>query len=193
MTVSSSASSFRPGVCTSTNRPVSPYEGQVIYETDTDKTKVWNGSSWVSLSSTSEPGSVPNFFVYLSGGNGASVDNAGIAYNTVLYDDLSNVSSGVFTVPTGQAGVYSFSCSGNVYNIGTSGVFRMELSTTNANGIYARGSDAAARGSTDVFSSVSLVAKLPVGATVRAFFRVPQTGNYSAGIAYNWFSGVRIL
>jgi hypothetical protein len=25
----------QPGVCTSSTRPVSPYEGQVIYETDT--------------------------------------------------------------------------------------------------------------------------------------------------------------
>lgn len=40
----------KPGVCTSSTRPASPYEGQVIYETDTDKTLVWNGSAWVYLS-----------------------------------------------------------------------------------------------------------------------------------------------
>lgn len=46
----------KPGVCTSSTRPASPYEGQVIYETDTDKTLVWNGSSWVYLStSTANP------------------------------------------------------------------------------------------------------------------------------------------
>ena len=43
------SSVIRPGVCTSTTRPSSPYDGQVIYETDTDATKVWNGSSWVDL------------------------------------------------------------------------------------------------------------------------------------------------
>jgi hypothetical protein len=37
----------KPGVCTSSTRPASPYEGQFIYETDTDKTFVWNGSAWV--------------------------------------------------------------------------------------------------------------------------------------------------
>jgi hypothetical protein len=37
----------RPGVCTSSTRPSSPYEGQYIYETDTDKTLFWNGSAWV--------------------------------------------------------------------------------------------------------------------------------------------------
>lgn len=37
------------GVCTSSTRPASPYEGQMIYETDTDKTLVWDGSAWVNL------------------------------------------------------------------------------------------------------------------------------------------------
>lgn len=36
----------QPGVCTSTTRPASPFEGQVIYETDTDKVLVWDGSAW---------------------------------------------------------------------------------------------------------------------------------------------------
>jgi hypothetical protein len=42
----------RPGVCTSTTRPASPFEGQAIYETDTDKTYIWNGSLWVEQLST---------------------------------------------------------------------------------------------------------------------------------------------
>jgi len=40
----------KPGVCTSSTRPASPFDGQVIYETDTDKALVWNGSAWVYLS-----------------------------------------------------------------------------------------------------------------------------------------------
>ena len=35
------------GTCTSSTRPASPYEGQHIYETDTDIEYVWNGSAWV--------------------------------------------------------------------------------------------------------------------------------------------------
>ena len=42
-----SSSQIKPGVCTSTTRPASPYQGQVIFETDTNKTLVWNGSAWV--------------------------------------------------------------------------------------------------------------------------------------------------
>ena len=37
---------IKPGVCTSSTRPAVPFEGQMIYETDTDKVLVWNGSDW---------------------------------------------------------------------------------------------------------------------------------------------------
>ena len=42
-----SSSLSKPGVCTSSTRPATPYEGQMIYETDTDKVLVWNGSAWL--------------------------------------------------------------------------------------------------------------------------------------------------
>ena len=47
MPISNLSNGLRTGVCTSTNRPTTPYEGQVIYETDTDKVFVWNGTAWV--------------------------------------------------------------------------------------------------------------------------------------------------
>ena len=34
------------GVCTSTTRPATPYEGQVVYETDTDLAYIYDGSAW---------------------------------------------------------------------------------------------------------------------------------------------------
>lgn len=55
MAISNSASGFRPGVCTSTTRPVSPFNGQVIYETDTKQTLVWQGSAWVMLTDADTP------------------------------------------------------------------------------------------------------------------------------------------
>ena len=47
MAISNNSTGLRPGVCTSTTRPTAPYEGQHIYETDTDFEYVWNGSAWV--------------------------------------------------------------------------------------------------------------------------------------------------
>lgn len=43
------ASGIKPGICTSTTRPTSPYEGMVIYETDTDLAYVWSGSAWIRI------------------------------------------------------------------------------------------------------------------------------------------------
>jgi hypothetical protein len=42
--------SLKPGVCTSTTRPASAYDGQMIYETDTNLVRIWNGSAWKTLS-----------------------------------------------------------------------------------------------------------------------------------------------
>jgi len=58
MSVSSANRGLRPGVCTSTTRPANPFEGQVIYETDTDKTLVYNGSSWLRAVVTAEDDSL---------------------------------------------------------------------------------------------------------------------------------------
>ncbi len=40
---------FKPGVCTSTTRPAAPFEGQLIYETDTNQAAVWDGSYWLYM------------------------------------------------------------------------------------------------------------------------------------------------
>ena len=40
------SSAIRAGVVTSSTRPSAPYDGQLIYETDTDKLLVFNGSAW---------------------------------------------------------------------------------------------------------------------------------------------------
>jgi len=50
MTISATTRGLTNGVCTSTNRPANPYDGMVIYETDTDRAMVWNNTAWVVLS-----------------------------------------------------------------------------------------------------------------------------------------------
>lgn len=45
-------------VCASTTRPSSPFEGQEIYETDTQKTLVYSGSAWVETSDLDNSGAI---------------------------------------------------------------------------------------------------------------------------------------
>jgi hypothetical protein len=48
--ISNISNGWRPGICTSTTRPTAPYEGQMIYETDTNQVLVYDGSYWISTS-----------------------------------------------------------------------------------------------------------------------------------------------
>lgn len=57
-----SNSILKPGVCTSSARPSNPYEGQFIYETDTDALLVYNGSSWICPSGPSSDPTLANQF-----------------------------------------------------------------------------------------------------------------------------------
>ena len=52
MAISNVSNGFRPGVCTSTTRPSAPFEGQMIYETDTDMLAIYNGSAWRYVAAT---------------------------------------------------------------------------------------------------------------------------------------------
>lgn len=49
MTVSATNRGLKPGVCTSTARPANPFDGMMIYETDTNLVRIWNGSAWRTL------------------------------------------------------------------------------------------------------------------------------------------------
>lgn len=100
------------GVCTSATRPAAPYEGQVIYETDTDKAYVYSGSAWGQLGLTFSP---PACRVY-SSVNIATVNATDklLPFDTESYDPTgmhstsSNTSRITIAVPglyvvTGQA------------------------------------------------------------------------------------------
>lgn len=50
MTISATTQGLRPGVCTSTSRPSTPFDGMMIYETDTNLVLIWNGTAWKTLS-----------------------------------------------------------------------------------------------------------------------------------------------
>lgn len=55
MGISNVGSGLRSGVCTSTTRPSAPYEGQMIYETDTNRVLVWDNAAWVMIADTDTP------------------------------------------------------------------------------------------------------------------------------------------
>lgn len=50
MTISATTQGLKPGVVTSSNRPANPYDGMMIYETDTNLVRIWNGTAWKTLS-----------------------------------------------------------------------------------------------------------------------------------------------
>jgi len=45
---SGASSVIKPGVVTSSTRPSSPFVGQLIYETDTNRLAAYNGSAWIT-------------------------------------------------------------------------------------------------------------------------------------------------
>lgn len=47
--VTGASSVIKPGVVTSSTRPSAPYVGQMIFETDTLTTLIYNGSAWVCI------------------------------------------------------------------------------------------------------------------------------------------------
>lgn len=85
----------KPGVCTSSTRPASPYDGQVIYETDTDKTLVYNGTGWVYLStSRANPGGLDLIKTQTIGSAVSSVEVTD-AFSSTYDNYLILVSGGV--------------------------------------------------------------------------------------------------
>ena len=72
------SSVIKPGVCTSTTRPSVPYEGQLIYETDTDRVAAWNGSAWVYETAVGGPPGL----VYLTGATFTTVTSVSLPNST---------------------------------------------------------------------------------------------------------------
>jgi len=68
------SSAIKPGVCTSTTRPSVPYEGQLIYETDTDRVAAYNGSAWFYTHSSG--------LVFITGSTFTNVTSVSLAANT---------------------------------------------------------------------------------------------------------------
>lgn len=91
------SSAIRPGVVTSSTRPSVPFDGQLIYETDTDRLAQYNGAAWVTqnglqLIKTQTIGSAvssvtvtnafsatyDNYKIIVNGGAGSTESNVGL-------------------------------------------------------------------------------------------------------------------
>jgi hypothetical protein len=75
---------------TSSTRPSAPWEGQTIYETDTDKVLVWNGTAWY-----------PNWNLPW-GVQGYTKRTTGNTTATTSFGDVTGASA-TFTAVTGRA------------------------------------------------------------------------------------------
>ena len=130
MAISNNSTGLRPGVCTSTTRPTAPYEGQMIYETDTDKTLFWNGSAWVNINSASPvftgTPTAPTAAVGTDTTQLATTAFANQAGGLVLLSRTTITSGGTFT--------NAFSSTYDHYKI-----IADVVCSTNAQGIYFRG------------------------------------------------------
>ncbi len=76
MGISNVSNGLRSGVCTSTTRPSAPYEGQMIFETDTNRVLVWDNAAWVMIADTDTPPGL-QFISGATFSNVASIDITG--------------------------------------------------------------------------------------------------------------------
>jgi hypothetical protein len=84
------SSLIKAGVCTSSTRPASPYEGQQIYETDTDLIYIYNGSSWQQIAGSTAAGN--SGLVYITSQTFSNVTSAPVNYCfTSAYDQYKIV------------------------------------------------------------------------------------------------------
>jgi len=142
------SSLIKPGVIDNTAaRPASPYEGQMVYEKDTDKVLVWNGSAWLySLTpQTLEPGAwqtwsptvTPSTGVfYILTVNIARYTQIGKTVSGYIDFTLTSIGTGVgvprFTIPVTASSTY-FTPVGQyreLANTGNSGIIGFAGSTT---------------------------------------------------------------
>ena len=79
-------------IVTSTTRPSSPSEGQIIYETDTNLYYGWNGSSWTSIGGGATGGGTDQIFYE----NGQTVTT-----NYTLSTNKNAVTAGPVTINSG--------------------------------------------------------------------------------------------
>lgn len=134
MGLSNLSSGFRPGVCTSTTRPSAPFEGQMIYETDTDKMLVWGGSSWLYITTpqTTEPGVWTSYTPTLTQSGAVTKTVTYAEYTQIGKTCLCNVRLDVTGTGTGNNAVevgLPLTASTTTISIGNAAIYDTSTST----------------------------------------------------------------
>jgi hypothetical protein len=84
---------FQSNVVTSTTRPTAPFEGQMIYETDTNRVLVWDNAAWVMIADTDQPPGLQKITPTTVAGSGVSLSGS-----NVVFTSAANISvNGVFS------------------------------------------------------------------------------------------------
>ena len=109
------SSIIKPGVIDNTaSRPASPYEGQVIFQKDTDQLLVWNGTAWVMFANANQP---PGLQLVktdtITSGNSKEITSAFSSdftnYKIILSNlKLSTVANVTMRMGTTSTGVYYY-------------------------------------------------------------------------------------
>jgi hypothetical protein len=98
----------KPGVCTSSTKPASPFDGQVIYMTDADQTAVWDGSSWIGLERSRDRNVIINGAMQVAQRGTSTASITASSYNTADRYRVAISSLGTWTqsvendAPTGS-------------------------------------------------------------------------------------------
>jgi len=120
----------------------------------------------------------PSFMVLLSSGQSISGStNTVVAFDTEIFDTDNAVSSGVFTVPSGEAGKYFFTANGGLntgnnvdyVNIWISKNSQTTIASTNGEAIGIEHYHAGSTGTANQSRCVSGTMNLAVGDTVRVY------------------------
>ena len=117
---------IQPGVCTSSTRPASPFEGQAIFETDTDRMLIWNGTTWVIPNAPAQNPTGLELAKSQTVGSGVSSVTVSNCFS-LMYDAYKIVVSGIATD--------SLSSRGRI-QIGSSSSHRWSLMYSSYNGSF---------------------------------------------------------
>jgi hypothetical protein len=168
--------------CTSTTRPANPRAGDRIYETDTQRELIWNGTSWVRMGGTIN--TARSGFIIRRNTNQSIASGATNLISFDLEDFDSDgyitVTSTTVTIPAGLGGVYGITArvqasagmsGGGTASIRINGVADFPFFATAGNGLMAASivHEIAAAGTLELVVYNGHSGSLNFTATFRAF------------------------